>query len=102
MNKLRMGPVTAVPRYHQIFRLFMTNNSPNVRDHDFPNAGYRIVPSGYMTLTSTELKENICDEYANDELNDFIDINQAEDSLGDENTERADNEKPECLFCLCV
>ena len=66
-----MVPATAVSRYHQIFRFFMTNNSPNVGDHDFPSAGYLIVPSGYMALTSTELKENICDEYVNDELNDF-------------------------------
>ena len=72
MNKLRMGPATAVSRYHQIFRFFSTNDSPNVGDHDFPNAGYLIVPSGYMTLTSTKQKEDICDEYVNDALNDSL------------------------------
>ena len=59
MNKLRMGPATAVSRYHQIFRFFVNNETPNVVDHDFPNPGYLIVPSGYMALqpNSHECKE---------------------------------------------
>ena len=92
MNKLRMGPATAVSRYHQIFRFFSTSDSLNVGDHDFPNAGYLIVPSGYMTLTSTEQKEEICDEYVNDELNDFIDIDKPEEIRCDEIT-KIDSEK---------
>ena len=92
MNKLGMGPATAVSRYHQIFRFFSTSDSPNVGDHDFPNAGYLIVPSGYMALTSTEQKEEICDEYVNDELNDVIDIDKPEENRCDEITE-IDSEK---------
>ena len=42
MNKLRMGPSPAVSRYHQQFRFFMADNSPNLNDHDFPNPGYLI------------------------------------------------------------
>ena len=67
MNKLRMGPATAVSRYHQIFRFFSTNDTPNVGDHDFPNAGYLSVTSGYMALTSKEQNEPIDEEYVNDE-----------------------------------
>ena len=86
MNKLRIVPATAVSRF------FSTSDSPNVGDHDFPNAGYLIVPFGYMTLTSTEQKEEICDEYVNDELNDFIDIDKPEENRCDEITE-IDSEK---------
>ena len=39
MNKLKMGPATAVFRYHQIARFFMKDDSPNLGDHDFPNPG---------------------------------------------------------------
>ena len=46
MNKLRMGPATAVSRYHQIARFFATGNSPNLGDHDFPNPEYLLCPSG--------------------------------------------------------
>ena len=92
MNKLRIGPATAVSRYHQIFRFFSTSDSTNVGDHDFLNAGYLIVPSGYMALTSTEQKEEICDEYVNDELNVFIDIDKPEENRCDEITE-IDSEK---------
>ena len=51
MNKLRMGPSTAVSRYHQISRFFMANDSPNTGDHDFPNPGYLLIPSGYVFVT---------------------------------------------------
>ena len=50
LNKLRMGPATAVSRYHQIFRIFVNNDMPNVGDHDFPNTSYLIVSARYMTL----------------------------------------------------
>ena len=39
MNKLHMGQATAVSRYHQIFRFFVNNDTPNVGEHDFPNPG---------------------------------------------------------------
>ena len=50
LNKLRMGLATAVSRYHQIFRIFVNNDMPNVGDHDFPNTSYLIVSARYMTL----------------------------------------------------
>lgn len=78
MNKLRMGPATAVSRYHQIFRFFMTNDAPNVGDHDFPNPGYLLVPSGYMALSSKFDIEETAEEYINEELNDVIDFNMDE------------------------
>ena len=54
MNKLKMSPATAVSRYHQQFRFFMEDDSPNLHDHDFVNPGYLIVPSGYMRLDVTD------------------------------------------------
>ena len=35
MNKLNVG-VTAVSRYHQLNKFFLSNDSPNTPDHDFP------------------------------------------------------------------
>ena len=72
MNKLRMGPATAVSRCHQIYRFFMSNDAPNVGDHDFPNPGYLLVPSGYMSLSSRTYHEEIDEEYTNHEMNDFV------------------------------
>ena len=73
MNKIRMGPATAVSRYHQINRFFMNSDSPNLKDHDFPNPGYLLCPSGYMSLTSSEYHEEaIPEEYTGDHLNDFV------------------------------
>ena len=48
MNKLRMGPSTAVSRYHQQNSFFMRNDTPNLWDHDFPHAGYLITTSWYQ------------------------------------------------------
>ena len=76
MNKLRMGPSPAVSRYHQINRFFMTDDTPNLGDHDFPNPGYLIVPSGYMSLTTHDSDE-IDTEYVAHELNDFSDASGA-------------------------
>ena len=50
----------------------MSNNSPNLVDHDFPNPGYMIVCSGYQSLVG---KENVCEEeeYWSTDLNDIHD-----------------------------
>ena len=47
MNKIKIGPATAVSRYHQQHRFYLARNSPNLHDHDFPNPGYLIICSGY-------------------------------------------------------
>ena len=54
MNKFRMGPATAVSRYHNQHRFFMLSNSPNFSDHDFPNPGYLIICSGYPGYQSED------------------------------------------------
>ena len=48
MNKICMGPTTAVSRYHNQHQFFMLSNSPNFSDHDFSNPGYLIICSGYQ------------------------------------------------------
>ena len=75
MNKLRMGPSTAVSRYHQQNCFFMRNDTPNLWDHDFPHAGYLITTSGYQM----QVKEEVCDNqsnrdneiYTREDLNDY-------------------------------
>ena len=49
MNKIKVGAL-AVSRYHQIERLYPTDDAPNVPYHDFPVPGYLLIPSGYMRL----------------------------------------------------
>ena len=72
MNKIKMGPATAVSCYHQQFRFFLRKDSPNFADHDFPNPGYLIICSGYQMLEPKPLQEVIEDEYSAYELNDFF------------------------------
>lgn len=50
-NKVNVGTL-AVSRYHQISRFFPTSDMPNYPDLDFPYRPAKIVPSGYMVLTS--------------------------------------------------
>lgn len=52
MAKIKVGP-PAVSRYHQIKRLFPTNDTPNNSDHDFPVPNYLLSASGYMLLEPT-------------------------------------------------
>ena len=68
----KMDPSPTVSRYHQQHQFFMSNNSLNLGDHDFPNPGYMIVCSGYQSLVG---KENGCEEeeYWATDLNDICD-----------------------------
>ena len=52
MSKIKVG-APAVSSYHQIRRLFLTNNSPNYSDHDFPVPNYLLATSGYKILQET-------------------------------------------------
>ena len=73
MNKLRMGPATAVSRYHQQQRFFARDNTPNLWDHDFPNSGYLLATSGYQMQCkrNEEREDEISEEYTSPELNDL-------------------------------
>ena len=53
MAKVKAGP-PAVSRYHQVKRFFMSNDSPNLPDHDFPVPGYLLNVSRYLFLESKE------------------------------------------------
>ena len=59
-------------RYNQQHWFFMSNNSPNLGDHNFPNPGYMIVCSRYQSLVG---KKNVCEEeeYWATNLNDIHD-----------------------------
>ena len=46
MAKIKVGP-RAVSIYHQLKRIFPTNDQPNFSDHDFQISGYLLSPSGY-------------------------------------------------------
>ena len=49
MAKVKVGP-PAVSRYHQLNRIYPSNDMPNLSDHDFPVPGYLLNVSGYMFL----------------------------------------------------
>lgn len=50
-NKLRVGDTTlSVDRRININRYYPTDDTPQYLDHDFPNPGYTITPSGYLEL----------------------------------------------------
>lgn len=52
MHKLRVSSTApAVDRRCSVSRIFPTNDSPNLYDHDFPTPGYLITPAGYMEMT---------------------------------------------------
>ena len=51
MNKIDTGAM-AVSCYHQIRRFFLAGDEPNYPDHDFPLKNNKIIPSGYLCLTS--------------------------------------------------
>ena len=82
MNKIRMGPATAVSRYHQIARFFYGDDTPNLGDHDFPNPSYLLVHSGYMQLSSGTYKETIDEEYTAHTLND-LNVHQSSPNVSD-------------------
>ena len=48
MNKLRYGTL-CVSRYHQIRKIYMTDDAPRYKDHDFPSK-YKKIPDGIMIL----------------------------------------------------
>ena len=55
MAKVKVG-THAVSRYHQLQRIFPTNDQPNLSDHDFPISGYLLNVSGHMFLTTKDKK----------------------------------------------
>ena len=72
MNKIKTDSVIAVSRYHQQFRFFLREYSPNFGDHDFLNPGYLTICSGYQMLQPKPPQEVIEGEYSTYELNDFF------------------------------
>ena len=50
MNKIRYG-APAVSRYHQIRKIYMENDAPQLSDHDFPDL-YKTIPCGLMILSN--------------------------------------------------
>ena len=71
MNKLNLGGGMVVSRYHQIRRIYMKDDSPDYEDHDFNLPGYKIIPSGYMSL---EFKDNLPMEYQQSSDNCYHDV----------------------------
>ena len=65
---------TAVSRYHQHHRFYMTSISPNLHDHDFPNPGYLIICPGYqLQVESDPLADNIPPVFTDIDMNDLTD-----------------------------
>ena len=93
INMLRIGPATAVSRYHQQFHFFMTDDGPNLNDHDFPNPGYLLVPSGYLLLTPKEISEDKKSEDEEEFTQDIFDNIDENHQPDDDSTGNAGCEK---------
>ena len=57
MNKIRYG-APAVSRYHQIRKIYMENDAPQLSDHDFPDL-YKTIPCGVMILSNDFEQQDI-------------------------------------------
>ena len=55
MNKIKMGPATAVSHYHQQYHFFLWEDSLNFAENDLPNPGYLIICSGYQIIIIKKL-----------------------------------------------
>ena len=56
MAKIKVGP-PAVSRYHQMRKIFLKGDEPNLPDHDFPIPGYLLNTSGYMWLQNNNSQQ---------------------------------------------
>lgn len=54
-NKVHVGTL-ATGRMNKINKFFIDGDAPNYNDHDFPLAGYKITPMGYMFMQSNDGK----------------------------------------------
>ena len=61
MAKIKVG-APVVSRYHQIRRLFPTNDSPNFEDHDFRVPNYLLSVPGYINLVMNPREEILEEE----------------------------------------
>ncbi|CAM9896253.1 unnamed protein product, partial [Heterosigma akashiwo] len=50
-SKININGKTAVSRYHQLRHFFLSGQAPIYWDHDFPTAGYLLIPSGYFHIS---------------------------------------------------
>ena len=83
MNKIRYGTL-AVSRYHQIRKIYMSDDAPKYLDHDFP-LPYKTIPDGIMMLSNnTEddifVDDDIVLQSKVTKSNTFSDIETKEDS----------------------
>ena len=83
MNKILVGDVLCVSRYHQIRRLFMVDDKPKTKDHDFP-MGYKIIPCGKMILLK---RGDTLSDIFGDNLETEMDVISAEDLYEYDNVE---------------
>ena len=60
MNKIKYGTL-AVSRYHQIRKIYMSNDKPKYLDHDFP-LPYKTIPDGIMILSNNKNDDLFVDD----------------------------------------
>ena len=66
MNKIRYGTLT-FSRYHQIRKIYLTDDTPKYLDHDFP-LQCKTIPDGLMILSNQQTNDLFIDE-------DFVNTN---------------------------
>ena len=66
MARIKVG-APAVSRHHQVKRLFLENDTPNLNDHDFPVPGYLLNVSRHMFLENhpTDTRDHSNDSASN-------------------------------------
>ena len=60
MNKIKYGTL-AVSRYHQIRKIYMSDDAPKYMDHDFP-LSYKTIPDGIMILSNNDKDDIFVDD----------------------------------------
>ena len=80
--KVHVG-TPSVSRFHQILKLFPSNDRPNFKDHDFRLPGYLLNVSGYMLLEPRESQHAIVNTGTHEASTRY----KNEERLGDVNEE---------------
>ena len=64
----------------------MTDDGPNLNDHDFPNHSYLLVPWRYLFLTPKEIREGKKSEDKEEFMQDIFDNINGNHQLDDDST----------------
>lgn len=82
--KVKMGPALAVSRYHSMHGFFMQSDTPNLRDHDFPNPGYLVCLFRLSIAVFSGTVDEMLEEHTSIVNDDWANMESANDIPGQE------------------